>query len=177
MNHIVIIGFMGSGKTKVGKRLAKDYNLPFIDLDKVVAKKMKMPISEIFKKMGEPFYRAMETYIVKALIEDKERKVVCLGAGCPMQEQNAELIPQLGTVIYLKGTPQVLIEKIKEKQGNPIEREETTVERLTAKIESRDPQYGKLADIKVSISTHSFDAMIETIEKKLSDLEKKSEKK
>ena len=52
MNHIVIIGFMGSGKTNVGKRLAKDFNLPFIDVDRVVSKKMNLTMKEIFERFG-----------------------------------------------------------------------------------------------------------------------------
>ena len=52
MNHIVIIGFMGSGKTRVGKRLAKDFNLPFVDVDRVVSKKMNLTMKEIFDRFG-----------------------------------------------------------------------------------------------------------------------------
>lgn len=65
MNHIVIIGFMGSGKTRVGKRLAQDLDLPFIDVDKVIVKKMNMSVRELLQKFGEPFYRALETMAIK----------------------------------------------------------------------------------------------------------------
>ena len=88
MNHIVIIGFMGSGKTRVGKRLAQEYGLPFIDVDRVVTKKMNLTISEIFQRFGEPYYRALETLVIKELTNDKERKVISLGSGLPIQEQN-----------------------------------------------------------------------------------------
>ena len=57
MNHIVIIGFMGSGKTRVGKRLAKDFNLPFVDVDRVVSKKMNLTMKEIFDSNGHEFQR------------------------------------------------------------------------------------------------------------------------
>ena len=67
MNHIVIIGFMGSGKTRVGKRLAKDLGLPFIDVDRLIVKKMNMSVKEVFERFGEPFYRALETMAVKEL--------------------------------------------------------------------------------------------------------------
>ena len=70
MNHIVIIGFMGSGKTRVGKRLAKDFDLPFIDIDRVVTRKMNLSVKDIFDKFGEPFYRALETTVIKELIKD-----------------------------------------------------------------------------------------------------------
>ena len=101
MNHIVIIGFMGSGKTRVGKRLAKDFNLPFVDVDRVVSKKMNLTMKEIFDRFGEPFYRALETTVIKALIDDPEQKIISLGSGLPMQEQNAKYIKKLGTVVYL----------------------------------------------------------------------------
>ena len=78
MNHIVIIGFMGSGKTRVGKRLANDLQLPFVDVDKTIVKKMGLTIKEIYEKFGEPFYRALETMKIKELLEDKEKKVVSL---------------------------------------------------------------------------------------------------
>ena len=52
MNHIVIIGFMGSGKTRVGKRLAKDFDLPFIDIDRVVTRKMNLSVKDIFDNWG-----------------------------------------------------------------------------------------------------------------------------
>ena len=52
MNHIVIIGFMGSGKTRVGKRLAKDLGLPFIDVDRLIVKKMNMSVKEVFERFG-----------------------------------------------------------------------------------------------------------------------------
>lgn len=108
MNHIVIIGFMGSGKTRVGKRLAKDFDIPFVDIDRVVTKKMNLSSKEIFDRFGEPFYRALETTAVKALIEDPEQKVISLGSGLPMQEQNEKYIKKLGTVVYLKGSYETL---------------------------------------------------------------------
>ena len=118
MNHIVIIGFMGSGKTRVGKRLAKDFDLPFIDIDRVVTRKIK----DIFDKFGEPFYRALETTVIKELIKDQEQKVISLGSGLPMQEQNEKYIKQLGTVVYLKGSYETLKERLENSKSNPDRR-------------------------------------------------------
>ena len=63
MNHIIIEGFMGSGKSVVGKKLAKDMGLPLIDIDDKIAKKLKMTSSDIYDRFGEPYYRAMETFM------------------------------------------------------------------------------------------------------------------
>ncbi len=68
------------------------WDLPFVDVDKVIVKKMNMSVKEILQKFGEPYYRALETMTVKALIEDKERKVISLGAGLPVQTRKAKLI-------------------------------------------------------------------------------------
>ena len=111
MNHIVIIGFMGSGKTRVGKRLAKDLGLPFIDVDRLIVKKMNMSVKEVFERFGEAFYRALETMAVKELSTDSERKVISVSAGLPLQEQNQKYLQSMGTIIYLKGSAATLIKR------------------------------------------------------------------
>ena len=101
MDHIVIIGFMGSGKTRVGKRLAKDLGLPFIDVDRLIVKKMNMSVKEVFERFGEPFYRALETMAVKELSTDGERKVISVSAGLPLQEQNQKYL-QMTSKFWLR---------------------------------------------------------------------------
>ena len=78
MNHVVIIGFMGSGKTRVGKQLSKDLGLPFVDLEKIITKRMNLSAREIFERFGEPYYRALETLALKQLIQDSELKVISI---------------------------------------------------------------------------------------------------
>ncbi len=63
--------------------MSKDLGLPFIDVDRVISKKMDMSIKEIFQRFGEPYYRALETMTIKGLIEDKEKKYISLGSGLP----------------------------------------------------------------------------------------------
>ena len=150
MNHIVIIGFMGSGKTRVGKRLAKDFNLPFVDVDRVVSKKMNLTMKEIFDRFGEPFYRALETTVIKALIDDPEQKIISLGSGLPMQEQNAKYIKKLGTVVYLKGSY------------------------ATLKKRQRDPVYTKFADVEMITGDKPFEDLIAQLEEKLKTCVKNS---
>ena len=111
MNHVVIIGFMGSGKTRVGKQLSRDLGLPFVDLEKLIVKKMNLSVREIFEKFGEPFFRALETMALKELINDSERRVISLGSGLPLQEQNQKYLKELGTVVYLKGSLETLKKK------------------------------------------------------------------
>ena len=151
MNHVVIIGFMGSGKTRVGKQLSKDLGLPFVDLEKIITKRMNLSAREIFERFGEPYYRALETLALKQLIQDSERKVISLGAGLPLQEQNEKYLRELGTVVYLKGS----------------------LATLKKRLEQRDPVYQKFADIQVTTGEVPFEELIKEIEEKLASYEKK----
>lgn len=172
MNHIVIIGFMGSGKTRVGKRLAKDLNLPFIDVDRIITKKFNMSVKEVFERFGEPFYRAPETLAIKNLIEDKERKVISLGAGLPAQEQNQKYLKELGTVIYLKGSYTVLKKRL-EGSNNPLIEGSDQEDKIKKLLKQRDPVYARFADIQVETGVKPFEGLIEEIEEKLAAYTKK----
>ena len=153
MNHVVIIGFMGSGKTRVGKQLSKDLGLPFVDLEKIITKRMNLSAREIFERFGEPYYRALETLALKQLIQDSERKVISLGAGLPLQEQNEKYLRELGTVVYLDG--------------------EDRDDKIKKLLKQRDPVDQKFADIQVTTGEVPFEELIKEIEEKLASYEKK----
>lgn len=172
MNHIVIIGFMGSGKTRVGKRLAKDLELPFIDVDRLITKQFNMSVKEIFERFGEPFYRALETLTIKNLIEDKEPKVISLGAGLPVQEQNQQYLKQLGTIIYLKGSYSVLKKRL-EGSSNPLIDGDDQEDKIKKLLKQRDPVYAKFADIQVVTGVKPFEDLIGEIKEKLEGYTKK----
>ncbi len=168
MNHIVIIGFMGSGKTRVGKRLSKDLDIPFIDIDRVVTRKMNLSAKEIFDRFGEPFYRALETTAVKALIEDPEQKIISLGSGLPMQEQNEKYIKKLGTVVYLKGSYATLKKRL-ENSNSPMLDGDNKEDKIKKLLKQRDPVYTKFSDIQVITGDKPFDELIAQLEEKLKD--------
>ena len=161
MNHVVIIGFMGSGKTRVGKQLSKDLGLPFVDLEK------------IFERFGEPYYRALETLALKQLIQDSERKVISLGAGLPLQEQNEKYLRELGTVVYLKGSLATLKKRLEGSKKDPMLDGEDRDDKIKKLLKQRDPVYQKFADIQVTTGEVPFEELIKEIEEKLASYEKK----
>ena len=174
MNHVVIIGFMGSGKTRVGKQLSKELDLPFVDVEKLVTQKMNLSAREIFEKFGEPFYRAMETMVVKQLTSDEERKVISLGAGLPLQEQNQKYLKDLGTIIYLKGSYATLKKRLEGSKKNPMLDGDDRDEKIKKLLKQRDPVYKKFADIQVVTGEVTFDELIAEIKEKLASYEKNS---
>ena len=174
MNHVVIIGFMGSGKTRVGKQLSKDLGLQFVDLDKLITKKMNLSAREIFEKFGEAYYRALETVALKQLIQDSERKVISLGAGVPLQEQNEKYLKELGTVVYLKGSLTTLKKRLADSKKYPMLDGEDRDDKIKKLLKQRDPVYQKFADIQVVTGEVPFEELIKEIEEKLSTYEKNS---
>ena len=174
MNHIVIIGFMGSGKTRVGKRLAKDFNLPFVDVDRVVSKKMNLTMKEIFDRFGEPFYRALETTVIKALIDDPEQKIISLGSGLPMQEQNEKYLKELGTVVYLKGSLTTLKKRLADSKKDPMLDGEDRDDKIKKLLKQRDPVYAKFADVEMITGDKPFEDLIAQLEEKLKTCVKNS---
>lgn len=107
MKRIILIGYMGAGKTTVGKQLAKDLGLPFYDLDWYIESRMRKKISEIFKERGEEGFRIIERNMLHEVAEFEDVVISC-GGGTPCFFDNMEYMNSNSDVIYLKATPEVL---------------------------------------------------------------------
>ena len=173
-NHIVIMGFNGSGKTRVGKRLAKDLNLPYLDVDKSIVSHMKMSVNEIYTKFGEPFFRALETREIKELIELDKPLVISIGAGLPIQEQNQKYLKDLGIVIYLKASVETLAKRLE--GSSRFHAGENLPEKIKKLLAVRDPVYEKMSDIQVVTGVKPFEVLICEIKEKLENYQKTVEK-
>ena len=174
MNHVVIIGFMGSGKTRVGKQLSRDLGLPFVDLEKLIVKKMNLSVREIFEKFGEPFFRALETREIKELIELDKPLVISIGAGLPIQEQNQKYLKDLGIVIYLKASVETLAKRLE--GSSSFHAGENLPEKIKKLLAVRDPVYEKMSDIQVVTGVKPFEGLICEIKEKLENYQKTVEK-
>ncbi|MGH7908792.1 MAG: shikimate kinase, partial [Thermodesulfobacteriota bacterium] len=110
--NIFLIGFMGAGKTTVGKILAKKLKLTFIDLDEVIEKKLNLTIQEIFSRYGEDFFRNAETKALRS-IADKDRHVVAAGGGVVLRKENWQIMKANGFTVYLRAPAEVLWSRVK----------------------------------------------------------------
>ena len=99
--NIVLSGFMGSGKTTVGRRLAAALDMQFVDMDLYIEKKTGMTVKEIFAEYGELHFRALETETVKELAQSNHF-VIATGGGCVTREENYDLLHQNGIIFWLK---------------------------------------------------------------------------
>lgn len=110
---IVLLGYMASGKSAVGKILAKKMNLQFIDLDDFIEKKEQLTISEVFKAKGEIYFRQIEGVYLKELLNLTENCIISLGGGTPCYGNNLEMIKKTSTSFYLKASINTIFDRLK----------------------------------------------------------------
>ena len=123
---LIITGYMGSGKTAVGKALAAETGLEFLDLDKEISNKEGRSISEIFAGSGEIYFRRKETEVLKDLLQQEKEFILSLGGGTPCYGKNLQLIKDEpgATSVYLKtGIEELKQRLINEKESRPLIKE------------------------------------------------------
>ena len=146
MVRVFLCGYMGSGKTTLGKSLSKEMNLTFIDLDNFIESRQHKTVKEIFAEVGEAGFRDIER---RSLIEVSEYEdvVISLGGGTPCFFDNMDIINAAGTSVYLKPTEEVLLKRlIKGKHKRPLLADKTDEEILGVIREQlawREPYYLK----------------------------------
>ena len=139
---IILLGYMASGKTSIGKKLAKRLNLSFIDLDDYIAEQENLSISEIFKEKGEIYFRKKEAHYLNELLKNDKSYILALGGGTPCYANNIKLINQFATSFYLKRSLKNTYNKLS-KLKNKIKRP------MIATISN--------ADLKEFIAKHLFE--------------------
>lgn len=172
MKHIVLIGFMGSGKTETGKRLAEEMGIPFLDVDKKITNEMRMSVADIFSRFGEVFFRALETKAIKEMNQIEQRTVISVGGGLPMQPQNHKYLKQIGTIVYLKGSADTLKRRLQGDRTRPLFQGADMEGKIRKMLAEREPVYEKLADITVITADQSFGQLIREIREKLEEYDK-----
>ena len=177
MNHIMIEGFMGSGKTSAGKLLSKEMNLPLIDVDKKITEKMKMTSGDIYERFGEAYYRAMETFVLVGLTEEKKRSVIILGSGLPLMPQNEKYLKQLGTVYFLKVKQATVVERLEKSEKHSWLKTGDLAERVARMMKEREPAYKKVADYIVKADDMTVEEIVRGILQNEEKVEHEAEEK
>jgi shikimate kinase len=143
---IFLIGFMGSGKSTAGRRLASQLNWSFIDLDEIIEKMEGMKIPDIFSLKGEPYFRKLETKALKDLRSETDT-VISTGGGTPCFGDNMDFMLNSGLTIYLKMTPAGLRRRlVRSSEGRPllknIDRKDLRVY-IAGKLAEREKWYSR----------------------------------
>ncbi|MGF1656465.1 MAG: shikimate kinase [Verrucomicrobiales bacterium] len=147
--NVFLIGMMGSGKSSVGRRLARLVCRPFLDLDREIERVAKLTIPEIFENYGEEGFRSRETDALGNIEPDQQLVVAC-GGGIVLREVNRRLLSELGEVIWLNAEPSVLYDRIKHSKHRPLLRQQSGFEDFSKLAEERRPFYEASTDLHIS---------------------------
>ena len=171
-NNIILIGYMGCGKTSLGKKLSYKERIALLDTDKMIEQKQGMTITEIFDKKGEGAFRIMETECLKEIMEYSERYVISVGGGLPMKEENRKLLKELGTVVYLRARPDTIYERLKNDTSRPLLRGDDPKGKIEDMIGQRGPVYELAADCVIDVDEKGYEAVTGEILKALKGIRK-----
>lgn len=173
--NLILIGFMGSGKTMVGLKLSYRLRTPVEDTDKLIERREERTISEIFATDGEAAFRKMETDILEEIKERNYGRIISVGGGTPVNPANRALLKECGTVIYLKASPEKIYERVKHDTARPLLQCEDPLSRIRELMEARKEAYEECADMVVDTDELTLDEVVDRIEAALGRKEEQGE--
>lgn len=139
--NLVLIGFMGSGKSFLGRVLAQRLQRTFVDTDKEIEKLYKLPVAEIFRRFGETTFRSNEHLLVQKLARQSEL-VIATGGGLLLNRENIALLKSNGIFIRVEAAPHILHERLTRKHvRRPLIKKGLTLEELKQQIAGREKLY------------------------------------
>lgn len=166
MNNIVLIGFMGSGKTTLGQWMSQMVHMDFIDTDEYIEKKTGKKISDIFANEGEEYFRSLETQALSDLMGRRET-VISVGGGLPVRECNRKLMRKLGVVVYLRADKDTLIERLQGDTTRPLLAGDNLGHKIDMLMEARKDIYLDAADVVIDTDGRSLEEIYNELEDKI----------
>ncbi len=159
---IVLIGFMGAGKSSVGRCLARITGLPCFDTDEMISRDVGMPIAEIFARHGEGTFRDAETEMLRR-VQGERDAIIVTGGGIVLRAENVELIKRLGLVVHLDADEETFFRRLMLRSTRPLIQTENP--RATAKrlLEERAPLYRAAAEMNLLTSNLTPQEVAEAI--------------
>ncbi|MDO5572902.1 MAG: shikimate kinase [bacterium] len=163
MNNIVLIGFMGSGKTTVGQLLAQTLGYTFADTDQLIEAGESMTVADIFAQNGEGYFRQLETLIMEEVSGTMDHTVLSVGGGLPMTGSNHKYLKKCGKVVYLKVSEQTVINRLKGNSDRPLLSGDDATEMIYKLLALRAPTYQSLADITIAADHMTVEEIVQEI--------------
>jgi len=161
MRNIVVVGFMGTGKSAVGKQLAARLNREFLELDDIIEKKEGISIKEIFEKKGEPYFRDLEKEAVKEALQ-KEGLVISAGGGAIIDEENFANLKKNSIIICLEASPDIILKRTKGNTCRPLLNVSDPKKKIEELLQKRAPHYKK-ADLIINTDPLTIEQVVEKL--------------
>ncbi|MDO4599835.1 MAG: shikimate kinase, partial [[Ruminococcus] gnavus] len=170
--NLVLIGFMGAGKSTVARCLKEQLGMEIVEMDQEIERQQSLSIPEIFERYGEEYFRNLET---KLLIEMQKKSGVILscGGGVVMREENVREMKKNGYVVLLTADPQTIYERVKENDDRPLLKGRKNVEYIAQLMETRREKYEAAADLVLQTDGKKVPQICEELIIKLMEMDKR----
>ncbi|MGI6069439.1 MAG: shikimate kinase [Blautia sp.] len=152
--NIVLIGFMGTGKSTVSSYLSEKFGMETVEMDQVIEAQEGMTIPEIFATHGEEYFRDLETQLLIRM-QEKKNVVISCGGGVPLRERNVREMKKNGVVVLLDAKPETVYERIKDNHDRPLLENNMNVEYIAGLMEKRREKYEAAADLVLHVDGKS----------------------
>jgi len=157
--NLILVGMMGSGKTTIGRTLARHLGKTFVDSDEEIQQRTGVAIAHIFDIEGEAGFRQREAAAIHDLVE-RDNMLLATGGGAVLAEQNRTMLKQNGIVIYLKASVHDLWQRTRHDRNRPLLQTVDPRAKLTELYHQRDPLYQEVADIVIQTGRQSAHALM-----------------
>lgn len=171
--NIFLIGFMGAGKSTVSDYLNRAYGMDVIEMDRIIAQRQGMSISDIFENYGEQYFRDLETNLLIEM-QSKSNVVVSCGGGTPMRENNVAEMKKNGRVVLLTAKPETILDRVKDSHDRPLIENNKTVPFIADLMEKRREKYEAAADIIIETDGKNKEQICEEILCRLHTMDKEA---
>ena len=162
--RIILIGFMGVGKTTIGKIISKKLDLKFVDMDEYIEMVEDKSISKIFEQYGEQYFRKIETKTLKELIKD-DNIIIATGGGIVSKKENLDILKKEKKVIFLDGNTQTILGHLtNEINKRPLLSSSSNIENtITNLLNERYEKYKESSKIEISVDNKNIDEVVSQI--------------
>lgn len=161
MVNLVLIGFMGTGKSAVGRALAARLGRPFVDVDEVIEQEAGRPIRKMFAEQGEPAFRAAERAMIQRVTQ-RDGQVIAAGGGAVMDEANWSALTRRGWLVWLTAEPDIILQRIGDTASRPLLHGADPKGRMAELLALRQATYAK-ADAVVDTSRRTVEQVVNEI--------------
>ena len=168
--NIVLIGFMGAGKTTVSDYLSTMFDMDIIEMDQEITDREEMSIPDIFATYGEEYFRDLETSLLVEL-QDRKNVIISCGGGTALRENNVAEMKKNGRVVLLTASPETIYERVKDSDDRPVLKGRKNVDGIAELMEQRREKYEASADIVVQTDHKTVLQVCEELVQRLSEME------
>jgi len=161
MRNVVLTGFMGSGKSTVGRLLAERLGYAYCDLDEYIVTETGSSVNELFARYGEPHFRQMEHEAVRKVAAGS-RQVIATGGGAVINPENRRLMHECGMVVNLQASVQAICSRLRHATDRPLLKADNSLEKVAAMLAEREQYYAD-ADIRIDTTGKKVEDIVAEI--------------